>query len=135
MPSDFVVKHKDPALQRLIGELKSIKSADEFPFASNYLLRAVLERIMVLFVTKAGVWREGLQDRALTQLCHDTLQAKGVHQNELKNLRIAYSSADSPLSLHTLGAAVHASYLPTRKDLITVWDNWAPAVRHMLDRL
>lgn len=135
MPSDFVVKHKDPALQRLVGELKSIRPDDGFPFAANYLLRAVLERVMVLYAKKAGVWKQNLDDRALTRACNAALEAAGVKTHKLKNLRIAFSTDDSPLSLQTLGASVHAAHLPTRKGLIAVWDNWAPAVRHMLDRL
>lgn len=135
MPSDFVVKYKDPALQRLVTELKSIRPDDGLPFAANYLLRAVLERVMVLYAKKAGVWKQNLDDRALTRVCNGALEAAGVSSHELKNLRIAFSTDDSPLSLQTLGAAVHAAHLPTRKGLIAVWDNWAPAVRHMLDRL
>ncbi len=135
MPSDFVVKYKDPALQRLVTELKNIKPDDGFPFAANYLLRAVLERVMVLYTKKAGVWKQNLDDRALTRACNTALEAAGISQHELKNLRIAFSTDDSPLSLQTLGAAVHAAHLPTLKGLIAVWDNWAPAVRHMLDRL
>ncbi|VTU18352.1 hypothetical protein [Variovorax sp. PBL-E5] len=135
MPSDFVVKHRDPALQRLTAELKGIRPDDGFPFAANYLLRAVLERVMVLYAKKAGVWKQNLDDRALTRACNSALEASGVSSHELKNLRIAFSTDDSPLSLQTLGAAVHAAHLPTRKGLIAVWDNWAPTVRHMLDRL
>ncbi|HYE70339.1 MAG TPA: hypothetical protein VD932_02325 [Aquabacterium sp.] len=135
MPSDFVVKYKDHALQRLVTELKNIRPDDGFPFAANYLLRAVLERVMVLYAKKAGVWKHNLDDRALARACNNALEAAGVSSHELKNLRIAFSTDDSPLSLQTLGAAVHAAHLPTRKGLIAVWDNWALAVRHMLDRL
>ena len=135
MPSDFVVKLRDPALQRLVSELKSIKPDDGFVFAANYLLRAVLERVMVLYAKKAGVWKQSLDDRGLTRACNEALEADGVSKHELKNLRIAFSNDDSHLSLQTLGAAVHAANLPTRRSLISVWDNWAPAVRHMLDRL
>ncbi|MHB0920628.1 MAG: ParB N-terminal domain-containing protein [Thiomonas delicata] len=135
MPSDFVVKVKDPALLRLVAELKNIRPDDGFAFAANYLLRAVLERVMVLYAKKADVWKQNLDDRALTRACNTALETSGVDRNELKNLRIAFSTDDSPLSLQTLGAAVHAAHLPTRKSLIAVWDNWAPAVRHMLDQL
>ena len=126
---------KDPALQRLVTELKTIRPDDGFLFASNYLLRAVLERVMVLYAKKAGVWKPNLDDRALTRACNAALEAAGVSSHELKNLRIAFSTDDSLLSLQTLGAAVHAAHLPARKGLIGVWDNWAPAMRHMLDRL
>ena len=63
------------------------------------------------------------------------LEADGCTQGQLKNMRIAHSSKDHATSLDTLGAAVHASHLPTRKGLIAVWDNWEEAVKLMLDRM
>lgn len=135
VPSDFVLKNRDKALQRLFGELRSLKPDDGFAFSTNYLLRAVIERIMVLYARKTGVYRVNQSDRQLTQACHDDLVGSGVGRNELKNMRIAYSNDDAVHSLNTLGAAVHGAHLPTRKGLIAVWDNWESALRLMLGRL
>lgn len=134
IPSDFVASHKDKALQRLVWELRHIK-ADDFNFSANYLVRAVIERILVLYAKKANVFRPKMDDRSLTQACHNALEASGVHRSEIKNLRIAASNDDSIFSLQTIGAAVHGAHLPTRKSLIAVWDNWESALRMMLDRL
>jgi hypothetical protein len=134
IPADFVVSHKDKALQRLVWELRHIK-ADDFNFSANYLVRAVIERILVLYAKTENVFRSKMDDRSLTKACHDALERNGVHRSELKNLRIAASNDDSLMSLQTLGAAVHGAHLPTRKSLIAVWENWEDALRLMLNRL
>ena len=133
-PIDFVVTHKDKAIQRLFWELRHLK-ADEFNYSANYLVRAVIERVMVLYAKNQNVFRPKMDDRSLTKACHDALEKCGVPRSELKNLRVAASNDDSPLSLQTLGAAVHGAHLPTRRSLIAVWDNWESVLRIMLNRL
>lgn len=135
VPSDFVVTNKDKALQRLMFELRSLKPDDGFAFSTNYLVRAVVERIMVLYAKQGQFFVPKMNDRQLTLKCHDTLEAAGVPRTELKNMRIAASNDDALHSLDTLGAAVHGAHLPTRKSLIAVWDNWESGLKLMLDRL
>jgi hypothetical protein len=134
IPTSFVSRNKNKALVRLIWELRNI-DADDFPFGANYLVRAIIEKVMALYATQAGVFRPRMDDRALTRACNDALEKDGVPQSELKNMRIAFSTDDAPLSLQTLGASVHAAYLPTRHSLISVWDNWEPLLDLMLARL
>lgn len=135
MPASFVVKHRDKSLQRLLVELRSLKPDDGYTFSVNYLVRAVIERIMVLYAKKFGVFSPSQNDRQLTQACHDQLLAGGVTKNELKNMRVAISNDDAIHSLNTLGAAVHGAHLPTRRSLIAVWDNWESVLQLMLNRL
>ncbi len=73
LPSDFVLANGDKSLQRLAKELRQLKPDDGFVFSTNYLLRAVIERIMVLYAKKCGVFKSSLNDRQLTQACHDQL--------------------------------------------------------------
>ncbi|MCZ8411311.1 hypothetical protein O9649_26335 [Achromobacter dolens] len=137
VPSDFVVTYKgDRALQRLLWELRRV-APDDFYFSANYLLRAFLERVMVLYAKKEGVFFAKMDDHKLTQACHDALERCGVARADplMKNLRLAASNADSSFSLHTLGAAVHAGHMPSRRSLIGVWDNWQSALEAMLIRL
>jgi hypothetical protein len=136
VPSDFVVKHRDKALQRLLFELRGLKPDDGFVFSANYLLRAIIERVMVLYAKKCGAkLPANPPDRMLTKACHDALEASGVARNELKNMRIAFSNDDATHSLNTLGAAVHGAHSPTRKSLISAWDNWESCLKLMLERL
>lgn len=135
LPTDLVVKYSDKNLQRLLAEGRKLKPDDGFEFSANYLLRAIIERILVLYAKKRGVFESGMRDSKLVQACHDELVKDGVGRNELKNMRTAYSNPDISYSLHTLGAAVHAASVPGRRDLIRVWDNWEPSLQLILGRL
>jgi hypothetical protein len=134
-PASFVITHKDKALLRLMSELRSLKPDDGFVYSTNYLVRAVVERVMVLYAKKGNFHQPKMPDNVLMRKCHEALEAAGVPTTELKNLRVAYSNMDVTHSLDTLGAAVHGAHLPTRRQLIAVWDNWEPVLKHMLDRL
>lgn len=132
--SAFVVKKTDKNLQRILNELRSI-SPDEAPFSVNYLVRAAIERIMVLYAQKHQFHKPKQPDNVLIQLCERHLQANGVPATQLKTMQVAGSNNSATFSLDTLGSAVHGAQLPTRKGLIGVWDNWEPCLQLMVDRL
>jgi len=132
--SSFVVKHRDKNLQRILRELRNA-DPEEFPFSVNYLVRAAIERVMVLFAQKHGFHKPKQPDNVLIQLCHQELEKLGVPPTKVKNMRVAGSNQDSTFSLDTLGAAVHGAHLPTRRGLIAVWDNWEPCLSLMLEKM
>ena len=133
--SSFVVRHDDKNLQRILWELRNIKPDDGYVFATNYLVRAAVERIMVLYAMKHNFHKSGMIDRVLVSQCQEHLKNSGVSDNQLKIMRVAASNKDVLYSLDTLGSAVHGAHLPTRKGLIAAWDNWEPCLRLMLDRM
>ena len=61
--------HSDNALRRLVDELGRAKPDENFEYAANYLLRAVLESVMVLFARKRGVYQPKMADNALVKVC------------------------------------------------------------------
>ena len=132
--TSFVVKHKDKNLQRILRELRGT-SPEECPFAVNYLVRAAIERIMVLYAMAHGFHKSKQPDNVLIQLCQQHLEKNGVPSTKLKIMRVAGSNQDSTYSLDTLGAAVHGAHLPTRRGLIAVWDNWESCLKLMLERM
>ncbi|MDQ0016849.1 hypothetical protein J2W23_005257 [Variovorax boronicumulans] len=133
--SSFVAKHGDKNLQRILQELRTIKPDDGYVFSTNYLVRATVERIMVLYAIKHGFHQSGTPDHLLVKQCHEHLGNNGATANQLKVMRVAASNKDVLYSLDTLGSAVHGAHLPTRAGLIAVWDNWEPSLRLMLDRM
>lgn len=134
VPAGWSLKNRDSALRRLFEELRSI-DPDTHPYAANYLLRAFIERILVLFATKRKLAHPNGSDQLLISECAAELTRDGVGQSILKVMRTAASNKDAAHSLHTLGAAVHAGHVPDRKSLIKVWDNWQAALESMLARL
>jgi hypothetical protein len=133
--SAFIAKSADKNLQRLLQELRTLKPDDGYVFACNYLVRAVIERILVLYAQTHGFHKPKMPDNVLIQRCQEHLQTNGVPMTQLKVLRTAGSNNDALFSLDTLGSAVHAGHLPTRKGLIAVWDNWEPSLQLMLGRM
>ncbi|KAL8188413.1 UNVERIFIED_CONTAM: hypothetical protein K2H54_000159 [Gekko kuhli] len=123
MPTDFVIHHRDKSLLRLRQELRS-SPVDDHEFSVNYLLRAFVERVMVLYAKHCKVHQPKMSDQRLVQVCVEALGKDGVSASDLKSMRVAMSDENASHSLHTLGAAVHTGHLPTRKSLIAAWDNW-----------
>lgn len=132
----LLVKSSDPVLRRLREEAVSL-DLEDYPFAGNYLLRALIEQTMTLYVKKngSGRWSEKLTDEGLTHLCHDILREKGVSGKALTIVGKAAGSAAQPFSLHSLGHAVHGGSIPTKKALRAVSDTWRPALEAMLKEL
>ena len=133
--SSFVAKHADKNLQRLLIELRTLRPDDGFLFSANYLVRAAIERILVLYAIAHRFHKSGTPDHLLVKQCHEHLEKNGVHTNQVKVMRVAASNKDVAYSLDTLGSAVHGAHLPTRKGLISAWDNWEPCLQLMLDRM
>jgi hypothetical protein len=132
--SSFLVKSRDPVLLRLRKECLTLQLED-YPFSANYLLRALVEQIMMLFAKKRGKWNSSLSDEALTQLCAAELKAMGVTGKPLTVISKAGGNAATPYSLHSLGHAVHGGAIPTRQTLRAYADTWMPSLRQMLDAL
>lgn len=135
IPSDFSIHCHDRNLLRLVKELKTLRPEDGFEFSANYVLRAVIERILYLYAKKVGKHSSGMKDTQLINACALALKADGVSDRDTKIMRLAISNLDREYSLDSLGSAVHGAHLPTRKGMISVWDNWEPALKLMLDRL
>lgn len=134
VPSDVVSSSTDKSLLRLRQELRCTP-IDDHEFAVNYLLRAFVERVMVLYAKHRRVHQPKMADQKLVQVCVEELAKEGIPAGDLKSMRVAMSDENAGHSLHTLGAAVHAGHLPTRKSIVAAWDNWEGALKLMLQRL
>lgn len=132
--STFRIAHRDPVLQRLRKECRELQIKD-FPFSGNYLLRAMVEQIMVLFAKKRGKYSTSMSDEALTQACANEVKAMGVTGKALSVLNKAAGSAATPYSLHSLGHAVHGGAIPTQQGLRALADTWLPSLQVMLGAL
>ena len=121
-------------MRRLREESVSLEIED-FAFSANYLLRALVEQIMIIFAKKQGKYSSSMNDQALTQTCMNELKALGVTGKALNAISKAGGNAATPYSLHSLGNAVHGGIIPAKKDLIAYADTWEPSLTAMLDQL
>jgi len=121
IPAKFKAKITDTVLKRLYDELKDLDST-YYSFACAYLLRAIVERTVKLFLKKRGKGHEG-ELHVLIGRVADELQTEGIATGELKYLRVMASDRDSKASPETLGSFVHGSQIPTGVELARAWDN------------
>jgi hypothetical protein len=127
----FVPAKEDKVLLRLRKEALSLKIED-FPFSGNYLLRAIVERVMVLFLKKMKKYYSGMGDDKLVSTCASELANIGVTGTGLEVLKKAAGSRAQPFSLHSLGLVVHGGAIPDRKHLLGMADTWQPALTEMI---
>ena len=133
IPTGFVCNPNDKNLRALFFEMKRT-SIDEHEFATAYLLRAFLERVMSQYTKKLDPGFSWSKDEALVKRCAELVDPTG-RSPKFKPIRVAASDKDASHSLHTLGAAVHAALIKDRRALIGAWENWEPSVLLMLAEL
>lgn len=130
VPTGFVCNAEDKNLRLLFREMQRTP-IDDHEFANAYLLRALVERVMTLYLKKVDRGFTASNDQALVSRCSLKLDPNSS-QARLKALRTAASKTDASHSLHTLGAVVHAGMVMDRRALIFAWTNWEHALELML---
>lgn len=128
-----VPANDDKVLLRLRIESLNL-DLEDFPFGGNYLLRALIERIMIKFL-KARKILFGKTDEQLTQACATELEKLCVPTAILNVVKQAASSRAQPHSLYSLGHTVHGGAVPSRKHLLAMADTWQPALKEMIKYL
>lgn len=121
IPHDFVAKIKNRTLKRLYDELRGL-DAELFSFAATYLLRAVIEQTVTLYLEKRGQGIQGELHRKLERVAN-LLENDGMPARQLKNLRMMATEKDSRYSPDSIGHFVHGGAIPTRVQAIKLWDS------------
>lgn len=134
VPTDFPIGIDDSVLLRLRKEGLAL-DVEDFTFSANYILRAMVEHTMTLFLRKRGKWRENMADAALTQACASELKAIGVQGKALSLVEKAAGSQAQPYSLHSLGHVLHGGSIPIAKVVKRNFDSWRPSLEAMLEFL
>ncbi|WP_420996263.1 hypothetical protein ACKI2N_002670 [Cupriavidus sp. 30B13] len=134
MQSSFSVKSKDKTLLRLRSEMLGLP-IDEHEFAANYLLRAFVERVLVLYYRRNDPKRPDVSDFEMAQACAADAKAESAPRKVLQVLNQNASKTAIAHSMHTLGTAVHLGTIPVRRHLVAAFDTWEPALKYMLDAM
>lgn len=130
IPKAFGARINDAILKRLYDELRAL-NAGEFSFAATYLLRAVIERMTVLFLNKRGGKNPQPLHAKLASMA-DILQADGLTEGKLKFLRTIASDKDNRYSPDTIGHFVHGGAIPTKENAVRMWDSLEEVIQHVL---
>ncbi len=129
----------DNILSRLFRELRSI-DANEHSFASAYLLRAFIERLVKLYAKRHRLGMEGdlhnVIDRCVKHIeAHPPIAEAKALKSALQPWNGMVSDRYSRTSPDSLGSWVHASSIPTRAEINRRWDTLEPGLRLLADGL
>lgn len=129
----FTVAVKDPILLLLRTEALTLP-LEEHRFAANYLLRAIVERVMILFAKKTHCLQPRMTDEELTRACLQQLKKLQTAPGITTTIEQATHKSQAH-SLHSLGHAVHGGTVPTASDLRARAITWEPVLVEMLKHL
>lgn len=129
----FTITVKDPVLSYLRGEAITLPIG-EYRFSANYLLRAIVERIMILFAKRHHRYQPRMSDDDLTRACLEQLKKLGAPPGIITTMEQATHRSASH-SLHALGHAVHGGSVPPAGDLRARTFTWQPVLEEMLKHL
>lgn len=132
VPRDFKICVKDDVLIRLRNEASRL-DVEDYSFSANFLLRAIVERVLIGFLKQRGKWPQS-GDLATLQTCAAELKQMDAPRSVQDVVQKA-SHKNSSYGLHTLGFAVHGGIIPTGSDLKKHFDTWRPALAFMLEQI
>lgn len=125
----------DPILQRIYQELKRLE-IENFEFCTAFLIRAFTEKTAVLYLKKNR--QNSLQNESKLhkkfQWIKEDLEEKGIDLKSVeKTFNTMISDKNSLLSPHMMGATIHGSTIPNKRELINIWDRLEPVLRLIQD--
>jgi hypothetical protein len=133
IPARCVLRISHQRINKIYRELRGLE-VDDYPNSCAVMLRVFLELSLDEYTKAKAI--ELPKDPSLLQKLQKTaefLENSGtMTKNELKQIRVAYSSPDALFSTNTLNAYVHnKDFSPKSKDLKETWDS----MQHFLEVL
>ncbi|MEN1940997.1 hypothetical protein WCE39_07875 [Luteimonas sp. MJ174] len=132
--SSFTISSTDLVLRRMRSEAVHLPVAD-YLFASTYLLRAIVEGVMTLYLRSQGALPSDRTDAKLTAACYERLKLAGFAGRGMSALAKATGNPATSYSLHSLGNALHGGVVPGPDDIKGWADTWQPILLEMLERI
>ncbi len=126
----FVCKVKDKSLRTLFNEMRATP-IDGHEFANAYLLRALIDSVMTLYLKQVDPGFTTSKDKTRVSRCLKHLDPTETVV-KFKPMRTAATDENAAHSLHSLGDVVHVNTVPDRRFLTRAWANWEYALTQML---
>lgn len=126
----------DKVLARLVREAKNTR-VDDFVFSANYLVRAILERMIVLYAKPHGIGGSTRDLEKWIEACakHAAAATPPAPRNVVQIMNKTASNMHAGTAPDTLGAGVHGGIIPSGKDIRRAWDTLEPVFVWLLSRL
>ena len=134
--SGFAETSGDKVLSRLVREGKSTR-VDDFVFSANYLVRAILERMIVLYAKPNGIGGSSRDLERWIEACakHAASATPPAPRQVVQIMNKTASNMHGSTAPDTLGAGVHGGIIPTGKDTRRAWDTLEPVFVWLLSSL
>ncbi|MCA9732428.1 hypothetical protein KC799_09875 [candidate division KSB1 bacterium] len=129
LPYSTKIQVADRTLNRLYLEMRALP-VEGHEFSINYLMRTFLEATINQYLKK-NLPAYDLQNKRLHQRIGEVskdLEAKGVDRKIIQPLNVASSEKNSKLSPLVFGSVVHLTLIPTKRELIAIWDQFENAL-------
>lgn len=130
--TDFREPTGDATLARMVVEGKKLR-VDDFVFCANYLVRAILERVVILYATRHGI---GVSRdlEPLISACAKYAEnfAPAAPRAVVQIMNKTASNKHASHAPDTLGAGVHGGVIPSAKDIRRNWDTLQPVFDWLL---
>ena len=137
IPYDTKFTIKDKTLNRIYIELGKKTPIDEHEFSAAYLLRAFIEGSALLYLKKhlpETLQKDSKLNVRLKDISEHLLKT-GIKKSKLQSLNIASSDKNALISPLLLGAMVHGSVIPTKRELTGIWDRMEDILHIIHDKL
>lgn len=129
----FTVPVKDAVLLALREEALTLPLED-YPFAGNYLLRAIIERILHLFAKKRHRLQPKMPDDEYLRVGLEELRKLNAPTSVLTTLQQAMNKSNG-FSLHSLGHVAHGGALIPARETKGRFHTWEPILNELLKHL
>lgn len=134
IPSGFVVRHTDPVLLRMVKEGKEL-DPDEARFSSNYLIRAIVERVVFLYARKQCGGGQGKFNDVLQLVQNHASQQPEPPTKGITGVLKKLGDNKSSYSYELLGNGVHGGHVPSASDNRSNWESVQPSLEYLLSKL
>lgn len=134
IPSGFIVRHSDPVLLRMVKEGKDL-DPEEARFSSNYLIRAVVERVVFLYARKYCGGGQGKFNDVLQLVQSHAAQQPDPPSKGIVGVLKKLGDGKTSYSYELLGNGVHGGHVPSASDNRSNWESVQPCLEYLLSRL
>ena len=134
--SGFRETSGDKVLSRLVREGKNIR-VDDFVFSANYLVRAILEQMIILYAKPKGIGGSSRDLERWIEACakHAEKDNPPAPRKVIQIMNKTASSMHSGTAPDTLGAGVRGGIIPLSKDVRRAWDTLEPVFEWLLSQV
>jgi hypothetical protein len=126
----------DKILNKIYLEMRKLE-VEGHEFSVAYLIKAFIEGTIILYMKTylPGELKKESKLHDIIKHVSAHLEQSGVRKGKLQSLNLAGSDMNSMMSPFIIGAMVHLSVIPTKRELLNIWDRLEEILLEIHERL